>query len=378
MSDPAAGPFFESVSSDFEDLFENAPCGYLVLAPDGRIARVNRTLCGWTGYSQRHFVGKRVHQFLNMAGRIYYETHIAPLLRMQGFFHEFALDFLTESGERLAVIANAAEQRNAEGGLVSTRLVVIRATDRRRYERELVDARTVATESLKSERETAELREQFIAVLGHDLRNPLAAISAGARILQRSGALQEQRELRVLDMINTTVTRMSDLIGNVLDFARGRLGGGITLDRDANRPLAPVLEQVIDELRTASPERTIETNFVMTEPVNCDRTRIGQLASNLIGNALTHGAPDRPVRVVASTEGGAFEFSVANSGEPIPEAAMEKLFEPCFCGDCALAGRSRSRPSYLPCRSPRRAATRFAVTSTPAETRLVFTMPLRF
>ena len=115
MSDPAAGPFFESASPDFEDLFENAPCGYLVLAPDGRIARVNRTLCSWTGYSHSHFVGKRVHQFLNMAGRIYYETHIAPLLRMQGFFNEFALDFLTESGERLAVIANAAEQRTAKG-----------------------------------------------------------------------------------------------------------------------------------------------------------------------------------------------------------------------------------------------------------------------
>jgi phosphoserine phosphatase RsbU/P len=377
LSDPAAGPFFESASPDFEDLFENAPCGYLVLSPDGRIVRVNRTLCSWTGYSQSHFAGKRVHQFLNMAGRIYYETHIAPLLRMQGFFNEFALDFLTESGERLAVIANAAEQRSPEGTLLSTRLVAIRATDRRRYERELIDARTVATESLKSERETAELREQFIAVLGHDLRNPLAAISAGARILQRSGVLQEQRELRVLDMINTTVTRMSDLIGNVLDFARGRLGGGITLDRDANYPLAPVLEQVVDELRTASPARAIETSFVMTEPVNCDRTRIGQLASNLIGNALTHGAPDTPVRVAASTEGGAFEFSVANSGEAIAEGAMEKLFEPFFRGDIRASRQGLGLGLHIASQIAQAHGGRIAVTSTPAETRFVFTMPLR-
>ena len=377
MSDPAAGPFFESASPDFEDLFENAPCGYLVLAPDGRIAMVNQTLCSWTGYSHNHFVGKRVHQFLNMAGRIYYETHIAPLLRMQGFFNEFAIDFLTESGERLAVIANAAEQRTAEGTLLATRLVVIKATDRRRYERELVDARTHATESLKSERETAELREQFIAVLGHDLRNPLAAISAGARILQRSGVLQDQKELRVLDMINTTVTRMSDLIGNVLDFARGRLGGGITLDRDANRPLAPVLEQVVDELRTASPERTIETSILITEPVNCDRTRIGQLASNLIGNALTHGTPDTPVRVVASTEGGAFEFSVANSSDPIPEAAMDKLFEPFFRGDVRASRQGLGLGLHIASQIAQAHGGRIAVTSTPAETRFVFTMPLR-
>jgi sigma-B regulation protein RsbU (phosphoserine phosphatase) len=111
----------------------------------------------------------------------------------------------------MPVIANAAVLRYPDGDVLSTRMVIIRAADRRRYERELVDARTTATESLKGERETAKLREQFIAVLGHDLRNPLAAISAGARILQRSGALVEQRELRVLDMLNTTVTQMSDL-----------------------------------------------------------------------------------------------------------------------------------------------------------------------
>jgi phosphoserine phosphatase RsbU/P len=134
-----------------------------------------------------------VHQFLNMAGRIYFETHIAPLLRMQGFFNEFALDFLIAGGDRMPVIANTVEQRSDNGSLLSTRLVVIKAVDRRRYERELIEARAVAKESLKSERETADLREQFIAVLGHDLRNPLAAISAGAPILQPRYAARAKR-----------------------------------------------------------------------------------------------------------------------------------------------------------------------------------------
>jgi len=364
-------------SEELEDLFENAPCGYLTLAPDGRISRVNQTLCDWTGYPREHFADKRVHQFLNMAGRIYFETHIAPLLRMQGFFHEFALDFVTETGDRMPVIANAAEQRSPDGGVLSTRLVIIRAADRRRYERELVEARTTATESLKGERETSELREQFIAVLGHDLRNPLAAISAGARILQRSGALVEQRELRVLDMINTTVTRMSDLIDNVLDFARGRLGGGITLSRDDRRPLEPVLEQVVDELRTASPGRVIETSFEITEPVNCDRTRIGQLVSNLIGNALTHGSPDEPVRVGARTEGGVFELWVSNAGEPIPDAAMEKLFEPFFRGDVRDSRQGLGLGLHIASQIAQAHGGSIAVTSTAEETQFVFRLPLR-
>jgi sigma-B regulation protein RsbU (phosphoserine phosphatase) len=80
-------------------------------------------------------------------------------------------------------------------------------------------------------------------------------------------------------MMQTTVMRMAVLIDNVLDFARGRLGGGITLERDADKE--PVLAQVVDELRLASPGRVIEVEFAIHQPVNCDRTRIGQLLSNL-------------------------------------------------------------------------------------------------
>ena len=361
---------------EYKDLFENAPCGYITIGSDGRITKVNATLTAWTGIETDKFIGRRLHQFLNMAGRIYHETHIAPLLRMQGFFNEFALDFETATGERLPVIANAVERRDADGGLLFTALVVIRATDRRRYERQLMDSRSELQKGLATERETAELREQFIAVLGHDLRNPLAAISAGARILQRSGALQEHKHLRVLDMINSTVTRMSDLIDNILDFARGRLGGGIKLSRDGNRPLEPVLEQVVDELRTASPQRVIETSFEIAEPVNCDGTRIGQLVSNLIGNALTHGARDQPVHVGAKTESGEFRLWVANAGEPIPAAAMERLFEPFFRGDVRDSRQGLGLGLHIASQIAQAHGGRLDVTSTADETRFVFTMPL--
>ena len=374
LSDPAASRSVP-VSDTFEELFENAPCGYVVLSPDGRIAKVNQTLCAWIGYSHSRVVGKRIPHFLNVAGRIYYETHIAPLLRMQGFFNEFALDFVTEGGERVPVTANAVERRSREGTLLSTRLVVIKATDRRRYERELIDARTNATKSLTSERETAELRDQFIAVLGHDLRNPLAAISAGFRILQRSGALQDQKQLHVLDMISTTVTRMSALIDNVLDFARGRLGGGIILSRHMVS-LENTLEQVVNELRMASPGRTIETKFAIAQPVNCDPTRMGQLLSNLIGNALTHGAPDKPVRAGARAEDGIFELWVANAGEPIPEPAMEKLFEPFFRVDVRGSEHGLGLGLYIASQIAQAHGGWLTVTSNSDETRFTFTMPL--
>ncbi|WP_338033493.1 PAS domain-containing protein [Devosia salina] len=72
----------DQTDSDFQDLYDQAPCGYLSLGPDGRIVRVNTTLCSWLGQTQNELTGKRLRDLLNVAGSIFYETHFAPLLRM--------------------------------------------------------------------------------------------------------------------------------------------------------------------------------------------------------------------------------------------------------------------------------------------------------
>src|ERR1700733_7612441 len=356
-------------------MFENSPCGYLTLQTNGRIVRVNKTLLVWIGRTADEVIGKRFSDFLNMAGRIFYETHIAPLLRMQGFFNEFAIDLVTATGEPVQMICNALEGRDDAGKPLFTRLALLKATDRRRYEQELLAAREAAKISLASERETSELREQFIAVLGHDLRNPLASISAGARVLGRDA--KTDKEHQVVAMMQTTVMRMAGLIDNVLDFARGRLGGGITLERDARKPLEPVLHQVIDELRLSSPGRQIEAEYAIDQPVDCDRTRIGQLVSNLVGNALSHGAANEPVRVRAETEGGLFKLSVANGGDVIPAAAMERLFEPFFRGEVRASRQGLGLGLHIASQIAKAHEGVLTVTSTPEETRFSFVMPLR-
>jgi len=360
---------------DFEDMFDNAPCGYLVLQPNGRVARINRTMLGWTGYTADQIVGKRFSDILTIAGRIFYETHIAPLLRMQGFFNEFAIDVLGADGKPLHMIANALEGRDAEGKPLFVRLALIKATDRRLYESQLLQARDAATISLANERATSELREQFIAVLGHDLRNPLASISAGARILGREA--KSDREHQVVAMLQSTVMRMAGLIDNVLDFARGRLGGGITLDRNASAPLEPVLHQVIDELRLSSPGRQITEEYSIDVPVDCDRSRIGQLVSNLVGNAVTHGSSSQPVTVNASTEKGVFKLTVCNGGEPIPEEAMTKLFEPFFRGKVRASRQGLGLGLHIASQIAKAHDGTITVSSTARETCFKFVMPLR-
>lgn len=128
-------------TEELEDLYENAPCGYLSLKPDGRIDRVNATFLAWTGHSVGELQGRRFQDLLNIAGKIYYETHFAPLLRLQGFFNEVALDLVAKDDTRIPVLVNAVERRDAAGKALFIRITVFNATDRRRYERELLATR---------------------------------------------------------------------------------------------------------------------------------------------------------------------------------------------------------------------------------------------
>ena len=177
-------PSSDVPAEDLDDLYENAPCGYLSLSPDARIAKVNARLARWLEVPADELVGKPFHELLSFGGRIAFETHLAPMLRMQEGVSEVALDLLRTDGTKIPIIANAAEKRDSEGRPVFTRLALFKAIDRRSYERGLVAARTRAEDAAHAEHETAILREQFIAVLGHDLKNPLAALAAGVRMLQ--------------------------------------------------------------------------------------------------------------------------------------------------------------------------------------------------
>ena len=120
--------------------------------------------------------------------------------------------------------------------------------------------------SLMDERKTSELRDQFIAVLGHDLRNPLASIDAGINLVQKAKSPKQTTE--IFNMMQNSVMRMSKLIDNVLDFARGRLGGGLISERRF-QPLEPALTQALAELQSSFPERQIEVELRLPEPVNC-------------------------------------------------------------------------------------------------------------
>ncbi|QIK77894.1 PAS domain-containing sensor histidine kinase [Sphingomonas piscis] len=365
----------DAFAEDLGDLYENAPCGYLSLTPAGQVIKANRTLADWLGTDSGTLIGKQFRDVLSFGARLAFETHLVPLLRLKGRVEEVAFDLLGQDGSKVPFIANAAEKRDDSGRHVATRMTLFRAVDRRTYERSLVDARIKAEAALDLGAETAALREQFIAVLGHDLRNPLSALAAGLAIIEHRERLSERGQAVVGEM-NSSIKRASDLIADLLDFARGRLGGGLSLDRNSDQPLTPVLEQVVAEIRAIAPERTIWASIDIAEPVYCDRGRIGQLASNLLANALTHGAANVPISIVAATDAKALTLSVSNGGKPIPPEAREQLFQPFFRGVVGKSQHGLGLGLFIVNEIAKAHGGTMDVTSTDGETRFTFTMPL--
>ena len=181
--------------------------------------------------------------------------------------------------------------------------------------------------NLEEERKTAELREQFIAILGHDLKNPIATTRMCSDILLKFS--KDEMVKKQAGLIKSTSFRMEALIDNILDFARGRLGEGITLKTtDDAHALETAIKQVINELKTISPQRKINANFDLVKPVSVDVNRISQLLSNLLNNADTHGDRNHPIHISVISNNGEFKLSVKNQGNKIPEDSISQIFQP--------------------------------------------------
>ncbi|WP_226688194.1 GAF domain-containing sensor histidine kinase [Stutzerimonas stutzeri] len=178
--------------------------------------------------------------------------------------------------------------------------------------------------ALANERTTGHQREQFIALLGHDLRTPLASIQAASDLLIRRST--ERGTQQLAEHVRTSSQRASRMVDDLLDFARGQLGNGIPLNWTAAANLHLILSQVVNELRTAYPRRVLLERIPELPVFECDPDRIAQLLANLVTNALHHGASTGPVIVQAEVVDEHFQLAVHNRGTPIPAQRLEQLF----------------------------------------------------
>jgi PAS domain S-box-containing protein len=352
-------------SEDLEDLFENAPCGYLSAEPGGRITKVNRTLSSWLGYEREQLVGRRFQDLLNIAGKIYHETHFAPLLRMQGFLSEVALDLVGQGGRVLPVLVNAVERRDDAGELRFIRITVFNASDRRRYERELLEARRAAetanselrklnlvlearvaeavnqrlkTEELLRQSQKMEAVGQLTGGVAHDFNNLLTIIRSSVEFLRRP-ELPEERKQRYLAAVSDTVERAAKLTSQLLAFAR----------RQALKPevfdVGPRLRSVAEMLDSITGAR-IHVLIEVPATACFVRADVSQFETALINMAvnardamdgqgtltlrLACGVPLPPIRGHAGAPGPFAALSLTDTGSGISSDQIGRIFEPFF------------------------------------------------
>ena len=172
-------------------------------------------------------------------------------------------------------------------------------------------------------------RDQFIGILSHDLRSPLGAITAGAALLAHAAA-DDQRQSRVAARILNSAQRMERMIADLLDLTRTRLGGAIPL-KPGRTDLQSVCEEVVLEVRATHPDAVVHFESHGDLTGHWDADRLAQVVSNLVGNAIEHGA-NTPVTLVAFEANGRVRLTVHNNGDPIPPHAQATVFQPLSRG----------------------------------------------
>jgi signal transduction histidine kinase len=204
-----------------------------------------------------------------------------------------------------------------------------------------VGAAVNVTEERKAQQELADglaFREQMMGVLGHDLRNPLGAVRGLSGLLMLQKELPEKTR-EALQKIDQAGRRMTEMIETLLDFTHTRNHGSLPVERKS-ADLVEVTRTVVEELRVSHPGREIRLDAPARLPGEWDPARMAQVVSNLIGNALTHGAPDEPVEV-SLKNGDGVQLSVINRGTPIPTELQARLFEPFRRGESDAGTKPR-------------------------------------
>jgi PAS domain S-box-containing protein len=299
-----------------------------ILDPNGHVATWNAGAERIKGYKADEIIGKHFSIFYPpgdvAAGKT--DRELAVAIR-EGRFEEEGWR-VRKDGAHIWANVTITALRNPGGAVIGFAKVTRDLTERRRVEE---SQRAIAVEkaALAEKARIHEFQERFLAILGHDLRNPLASIDMGAGILRQRST--DPVDIRIMDRIHGSSLRMSRMIEQILDLTRTRLAGGLELNPQPF-DLRDAITRVVEELRVVHPSRCIEV-FSRPLPGTWDRDRLEQVFSNLISNALLYGDPAKPVSVRTQWEGRFVLVDVHNDGSPIPAELQSTIFNPFRRGE---------------------------------------------
>ena len=322
--DPAARVIAAILEETAEDLYEHAPCGYLSTLPDGTIARVNQTLLEWTGHTRdRLLSGAKFQSLLTIGSKIYYETHYAPLLRMQGFANEIALEIVRHDGRVLPVLVNSTQRRDADGTPLFNRITLFDSSDRRRYERELLLARRKAEQVAKD-------KADLLAMLSHDIRNPLNALMGVVQLLDRGDLTDAQR--RFVRLLKSSSENMLNLLNHVLELSKAESSSFTLVETPFS--LREIADDVVSSFEATARAKNVQLRASFDDGVPAamigDPVAMRQILTNLVANAVKfteRGLVEVRVQTrQLATDAVTLEIAVADTGIGIAPDMVERIF----------------------------------------------------
>jgi PAS domain S-box-containing protein len=311
-----------------DPVLDTAPCGFVRLADDGTMIAVNQTLAATLGYSRADLQGWHLQKILPAGGRVFYNTHVFPLLRMHGAAEEIYLPLRTQDGQVVPMLLNA--RRRPEGGEEVNDCIFVRMIQRHKFEDELVHARRVAEAASVS-------KSRFLSMMSHDLRTPLTAIAGYAQLLD--GLLVDRAEAEYATTIGQAAREVSRLIDDVLSFAQLESGRVTVRPTTVSMPEAVHRAAMLVRPRLEETGVSFETSGCEGIAAWADGDRLQQILLNLLSNAIKFTPPGGSVEMRCEAQGRRVRIIVADSGIGIPEDQMERIFEPFVQLDAgAVAG----------------------------------------
>jgi PAS domain S-box-containing protein len=300
-----------------DELLNNAPCGFLVFTDDGRIVEANATLLESLGYERGELIEAHVEKVFTVAGRIFYQTHFFPLLKLKSEVEEVYLSLRAKSGAEIPVLVNAA--RHERGDAVYNDCVLMPMRRRNRYEDEILEAK-------KSAEEANRAKDEFLSVVSHELRTPLSGILGWAQIMQ-GRHLDPAMTEHAVDAIVRGARAQSKLIEDILDFSR-IISGKLRLEIEPV-DLVLLVESAIDVITPAARAKNIrlQTSLDTSSFVSGDAARIQQILWNLLSNAVKFTPDDGSVKIGVRRVERNVEISVSDTGKGISRDFLPFVFE---------------------------------------------------
>lgn len=313
-------------SVDTEDFYQNAPCGFLTCDGEGRIVGINNTLLTWTGRERGEIEGLATFSSLLTAGsRIFAETHIIPLMKMQGYVNEISLELRVKDDSALPALVNAYRAENTEKGEEYYRLTVIDYTARKKFEQELIEARKAAEKSERLLSAVNQDLERFAYIASHDLQAPLNTISGLIHVIKMKQLLvKSEKSEKILELIIRNAERMKMMIHDLLEYRKYDAGSLINESVSLKSVCAEAVENLSADIRSTQAKVKISDDL---PEVRGAHIRLVRLFQNLFTNAIKFRSKEPPViQVRAEIAGDMVRVSVADNGRGFDPSKAEIIF----------------------------------------------------